>query len=151
MKEITKETITELVSNILETMAFVFAESLDEQESPSTMRHSKISYAGPDENSDLYLSASPGFLAELASSMLGAEPDEIDVEVVGRQALDELANIVCGEVVLSLGGEDEVFSMGLPETIDRPRGTEETERLVRSIVESDEGERLEVLLTRSSA
>ena len=149
MKEITKKTITELVSNILETMAFVFAESMEEEENASSMRHSKISYAGPDENADLFLSASTGFLSELASSMLGAEPDEIDVEVVGQQALNELANIVCGEVILSLGGENEVFSQGLPEATESPGKTREAETSIRSIVESEEGERLEVLLTRS--
>jgi len=149
MKDLTQENITELVSSILETMAFVFVEPSGQKVDVSELRHSKISYFGAEESAHLFLSASDGFLVELASSMLGAEPDEIDASVEGRQALNELANIVCGEVIHSIGGEERVFSQGLPEEVEALEPTADGDQSIQGVVESEEGEFLHVLLTRA--
>lgn len=150
MKELTHERIEELVSHILETMAFVFVEAQEEAEDFGPLFHSKISYFGPDESTDLFLSASQGFLVELASSMLGMEPNDIDPAVEGLQALDELANIVCGEVIQSIGGEDAVFSQGIPERVDGPTPAAENSEPLEVTLDS-EGEPLRVILSRVGA
>jgi CheY-specific phosphatase CheX len=150
MKDLSKETIQDLVSHILETMAFVLVEPSDEAVRPEELHHARISFYGPEESTDILLSASEGFLLELASSMLGMEPEEIDPGVEGVQALSELANVVCGEVVLSLGGETDVFSQGIPESLDKPDEVAENASQIETTLDS-EGEPLRVRLSRTEA
>lgn len=117
MRQLTVDRLSELTTCALERTAFVLAEQADD-ESASAMgpvtHVAKIKYSGPSTG-EVYIGASEGFLRELASSLLGIEPDEIDPQTQGRDALQELANIIGGSIILELGGEDCRFSLGLPE------------------------------------
>jgi len=94
MKPLTRDEVSESVANALESIAFVLAEPggpSDQQYS----RHARIRYDGPGESSELLLSATDGSLVELASNLIGVDPDAVSPEQEGLQALTELANIVC--------------------------------------------------------
>lgn len=120
--ELEASKLAELTQGALETTAFMISDVLDpEGASPEELfeEASRILIHGEQQQLELCLRASEGFLTELASSMLGTEPDEVDVHEEGVQALLELANILGGEVVMALGGEhDESLGLGLPETTD---------------------------------
>ena len=122
MSRIDSNSLRMLVTQALERTAFVIVDPCDEQDAgrlaPAT-HFARIDYAGPESGS-VYLQASPGFLTELASSILGAEPDEIRLDVEGLDALRELANIVGGSAVVALGGESLPYALRLPETLDGP-------------------------------
>lgn len=117
MNTIDTDRLTQIISDALERTAFVIADPIDKGESeslPVPSRFSILKYSGP-ENGQVFLAASDGFVQELASSLLGVEPDEIDPATMGQEALNELANIVGGSVVLDLGGDDRPIKLHLPE------------------------------------
>ncbi len=107
--------LAQLAMNALEATAFVITDRLPEVSEEPLDYHSMINVHDEEANIWLVLSATAGFLEELASSMLGLEPDEIDRHVEGPQALSEFANILGGEVVMALGGAERCFQMSLPE------------------------------------
>ena len=136
MEELNEERICQLVSTALERIAFVFAEQLElSDESPSD-RHAEIHFSSPETSGHLVLSATTGFLEEVAANLLGVEVEEV-TEEEGVQALTELANIIGGEVVLALGASSIPFELGLPREIDAaPPASEEARS---ACVESDGG------------
>ena len=83
------------------------------------------------------LSATDGFLVELASSILGVEATEVDSDKEGKDALDELANIVGGSVILELGGEDQYIKYGLPSALDESDLPEVGEHTVKCYLECE--------------
>ena len=92
----------------------------------------------------MHLAASEGFICELASSILGVEPEDVDPAIEGEDAIKELANIVGGSAILKLGGEKCEYSLHLPELIqasDLPSSDNNTQVC---FVES-EGELLKVI------
>lgn len=63
------------------------------------------------------LAGTEGFLRELAASLLGAEPEEVNVESQGGDALKEMANMVGGSIIMALSGGACEYSLGLPELV----------------------------------
>lgn len=143
---LTTEQVSEAVAGALESIAFMLLDGAETEEQ-SYSQHTRIEYSGSHETSEVRLSATDGFLLELASNLIGVDISEVSPELEGTQALSELANIVCGEVVRVLGGTDSSFRMGLPESIQDGVGLNETTELVECQLES-EGEFLRVTVAR---
>ncbi|MEM1424719.1 MAG: chemotaxis protein CheX [Planctomycetota bacterium] len=116
MPEITADSLARLTTHALERTAFMLVDPADSADPAQLTRHARIGYTGDAGAGDVFISASEGFALELASSLLGCEPDEIDVEEQGVDAVRELANILAGCVLTSIGGEEHAFRLGLPET-----------------------------------
>ena len=146
MSQLTSQRIGQLVIQALERTAFVLAETVDASEAaelPKPTYFSRIVYTGPDQG-EVFLAASDGFVRELASSILGVEPEDIDPEVQGQDAIKELANIVGGSTILELGGSDCQYSLRLPELLDGSWAPEPGDNGAACFVES-EGELLKVV------
>jgi len=119
MNEFSADRLAEMVIAALERTAFVLAEPADAdrvKSLPAPAHAAVIRYTGPKSGS-VRLEATDGFLREVASSLLGVEPDEVNVEKDGLDVIRELANIVGGSVILELGGDACPFSLGLPEVV----------------------------------
>ncbi len=120
MAELNVARLGDAMLGILERMAFVLAE-VPEEHPPDLLSsldlHGRISFSHGDTGGQLILSASMGFGAELASSLLGLEPAEVSPELAA-QALDELCNVTVGEVVMLVGGQEQPFVLTLPERIE---------------------------------
>ena len=126
MQRINERQLEQLTIRVLERTAMVLADPT---------RFSCLSYCG-DASGTLYLSASDGFLAEIASSLLGVEPDEIRLDVEGKDALNEMANIITGSLILQLGGDTESISLGLPRKLEKAHEYSEESDIVEGIVET---------------
>ena len=116
MKTPDANAIAAITIETLERTAFVLADHIDPKQAselPAPTYFSAIEYTGPHTGS-VHLAASKGFLLELASSILGLEPNDINPDEEGIEALNELANIVGGGIVLDLGGIETSFKLGLP-------------------------------------
>ena len=72
------------------------------------------------------------------------EPEEIDPEVQGKDAIKELANIIGGSAILELGGDDCQYSLQLPELAGGTSASEPGDDGAACFVES-EGEILKVV------
>ncbi len=129
---IDQEKLGELVCEALERTAMVFAEPMDADSPDGVTRFARIIYEG-EESGEMILAASDGFTLELASSMLGEDEENISADNEGAMALAEFANIVCGSVVVAIGGEQRAITLGLPEVAD-PEAFEADG--VRCVVES---------------
>lgn len=139
-------TLANLTIEALERTAFVVAEPAEEDfmhELADCEWAAKIEYSGPLAG-QVYLSASTGFLLELAASILGTDTDEVSAETEGQDALREMSNIVGGSVVSELGGERCELSLGLPSVLDLSEMPNFGDNAVRCILDSD-GERLDVI------
>lgn len=117
MTTIDASALAGMTISMLERAAMVLAE---EAEGPPPAlqgcRFARIAYRGPSDGT-LVLAGTEGFLRELAASLLGAEPDEINVESQGGDALKEMANMVGGSVIMALSGGACEYSLGLPELV----------------------------------
>lgn len=145
MSTLTSQRLAELTITTLERTAFVLAEPVDEHDAgqlPPRTFYAGINYHGPSSGT-VILSASDGFLCELAASLLGTEPDEVDLNQHGVDAVKELSNIVGGSVILELGGAQCSFSLGLPQVLDPAEAAALAERGEHCDIES-EGEHLRV-------
>lgn len=120
MKTINSSTLTDMTVSMLERTAMMLAEPAPEGDAqPAPTRFARITYSGPS-NGTVVLGATEGFLRELAASLLGVEPAEVDVNTHGNDALKEMANIVGGSMILALSGEVCEYSLGLPELTTVP-------------------------------
>jgi len=114
MNTIDQTTLANMTINMLERTAMVLAEPAEPgADLPRATRFALVDYCGPSRGT-LLLSATDGFLRELAASLLGVETSDVDVETHGSDALKEMANIVGGSMILALSGDVCHYSLGLP-------------------------------------
>lgn len=115
MSTITTNRLNEITLTALERSAFVFAEpAAADAELPGPAAFARIRITG-SVCGELHLAASEGFLRELAASLLGVEPEEVDPAAHGADALKEMANMIAGSVVICYDGEHRAYTLGLPE------------------------------------
>lgn len=96
MPETTDTTLTESLSEALETMAFMMVmEPEDELPTPDQSVHVKMSFTGP-VSGELELLAAVEFTQEIAASLMGIEPDDPEAQSKGADAFKELLNTICG-------------------------------------------------------
>jgi CheY-specific phosphatase CheX len=138
-----------LAIEALERTAFVLADPAERPEAlPEAEIAAEIRFHGP-ESGRVGLHASRAFARNLAASLLGCDAAEIRDEQAD-EALRELANIVAGSVLSSLGGDDCRFSLGLPETILPESALRDGSGATRCILDA-EGERLEITCRHHAA
>lgn len=129
----------------LERTAFVLADPAEHpEELPAAEIAAEIRFHGP-ESGRVGLNASRAFARNLAASLLGCEASEIRDEQAD-EALRELANIVAGSVLSSLGGDDCRFSLGLPESTALAPDAGDAAGSTHCTLDA-EGERLEITCT----
>lgn len=100
-------------ASTFEELGFLFVEShltREQADAPITWRAS-VQFTGPVVGK-LDVGFSSALADELAANMLGA-PAPIAGDLT-RDALGEIANVVCGNLVPSLGRADDVFHLGPP-------------------------------------
>jgi len=111
-----QEVLYRVAEETLESLAFMFTECDEEEkgkesEAPTWVR---ISFSGPFSGS-LMVGVDPGVLGELAENMLGTE-DEVTL-AEKEDALRELANVICGNLLPEIGGKEEIFQLEAPQII----------------------------------
>jgi len=115
------QTLARTVILALERMAFLLAEEVDEdyaEEVASFTSFVTVAFTGEGQAARLYISVTEGFLREFTANLLGLEEDEVDVDRYGPHAMNDLANLIGGEVVVMLGGSEEDSPLCRPELYD---------------------------------
>ncbi|MEJ5358159.1 MAG: chemotaxis protein CheX [Desulfobacterales bacterium] len=125
MPEAVAHEVAEVARETMEKLAFVFA--LDEPAAaspPTDPEHRvQVAFRGPRRGM-LEVALSAGALPELAANMLGVEnPSELSADE-RTDALRELANVICGNLLPRLFGENAEFTLGTPVALreDAPEG-----------------------------
>ena len=107
--------LTEVVVDTLEKLAFLFAAPLEEAASEDTEKLAtvRVRFSGP-VCGEMQLSLSRPVQAELAGNMLGAEDGSALSEDEQHDALRELINVICGNLLPMIGGGAAEFNIQTP-------------------------------------
>jgi chemotaxis protein CheY-P-specific phosphatase CheC len=113
-------TLTTVLSEVLSDLAFMFTDD-GESDPPVGERwlDTSVSYQGPVSGS-LRLLCTGTFAAELASNLLGTDPESEPAEQESIDAVKEFMNIVCGQYVTAAYGTEDVFNLTIPEVSALP-------------------------------
>lgn len=115
--------LNETVSEVFETIAFMLPMEVDiDSDNPEASQDNimtiGISFEG-FASGELIISF-PGELAKLvAANILGVDEDDPDVEAKSIDASKELLNIICGNLLPKLYGDEPVFNLHAPYLIDK--------------------------------
>ncbi|MDL1962765.1 MAG: chemotaxis protein CheX, partial [Deltaproteobacteria bacterium] len=114
MSEQLKEILSRVAGETLEKLAFMF--SFPEDERGRMILDSAvaafISFSGPFSGT-LVMTVSNQLLPELAANMLGVDDEETTLEQQ-HDALKETINIICGNLLPVIAGEEVVFNIDAP-------------------------------------
>lgn len=102
-----------------EQLAFLPAEVLEDPDEPDgqVTASCRVRFRGPASGA-LEMEVAGDFLGELAANMLGLEGEPGETE--RRDALGEITNVICGNVLPHLGGPTAVFDLSPPEVFPHP-------------------------------
>jgi len=113
-----KRIITGVTSETLEKLAFLFAFADDERsdDGPEPALTGRVEFNGSLRGA-LVVRVSTSVIPELANNMLGLEDDaEISAEEQ-QDAFKEMLNVVCGNALPAIAGEQVEFNIGAPEIL----------------------------------
>ena len=144
MQEQKTATLTTIFSDVLANLAFMFTD--DDDDTPGDQwLETAISYMGPHKGT-LVFRCSRSFAALLAANLLGLDAEDEHADESAHDAAREFMNIVCGQLVTTLHGSDDIYNLTIPEVTM----LEETPNLVddsgdEASVLSVEGHRIQLV------
>ena len=115
--QVTEQTLMQVGQNVLETMAFVFVMPGGEECISEPIVRAVVTYEGPFCGATV-LAVPEEIVPELVTNMFGEEELEpAALQVAQYDAIGELANVMCGNIVQALAGPQPVFQLGSPKIV----------------------------------
>jgi len=111
------ELLQEVFCDVVEKLAFMFGETAEQSEMPPVGEENieaKMAFTGPFKGS-LILATPVEMCPLIAANVLGMEPDDENVLARATDALKELLNVICGNALTAIAGEDPIFDLTVPE------------------------------------
>jgi len=135
--------LASVAETTLAELAFIFSMLDDEavRHVSSALIASSVDFSGPFSGS-LTLAVSADMLPTIASNMLGLdEGDTSPLPNLQRDALKELTNVVCGNLLPRMAGTQAVFKIESPRMVEPEaiEGTEGQGPVARTRLVMDEG------------
>lgn len=124
MQDQTTTTLTDVLSEVLADLAFMFSD--DGQCTPAASErwlYTAISYKGSPSGT-LRLTCTRTFATQLAVNLLGLETGEETTEQESNDAVMEFMNVLCGQYVTAAFGTEDVFHLTIPEVLELPTAPE---------------------------
>jgi len=127
MRERINHILSRVTEEIFEKLAFMFSfpeegfEAEIESSAAGPPVVTEVFFKGPFSGR-LVMSLSPRLLPELAGNMLGADDNETTTPDQRYDALKELINVICGNLLPEIAGKQAIFNVDTPKIID-PDGT----------------------------
>lgn len=128
------ETIAQVASEVLEQLAFIFADPAEADEVPEQLTGAyavQVCFRG-DAQGSLTIVTGHEICAELTANITGEDAEEVNTESA-KLALCELANVLCGHILTEILGNEPVVDLDPPQLIE---GTEQTWRILSSSTSS---------------
>lgn len=109
------DTLHRVAAETIEELALMFlVPQEDASVSPADSRKTvRVAFTGPFRG-ELVVTAPESLLSQLAANMLGLAESEEVRPGYGEDALKELANVVCGNLLPAIAGPGPVFRVGAP-------------------------------------
>ena len=118
MNDENKELLLRVCCDVFENMSFMFGETIDldeaETDSDSFLKAS-MSFKG-DKTGSIDLIVPTEISASLAYNILGIDEDDELPPDSSIDALRELLNTICGQLMTTMFGDQPVFNLTIPET-----------------------------------
>jgi CheY-specific phosphatase CheX len=118
---VSEEQLAAVAKEVLETMAFAFEMPGEDAPVTGDLLRATVDFRGPFCGA-LSLTLPRAVMPDLVVNMLGVGEEEIPPEQDQRDAIGELANVICGNIVQVLAGPQPVFELAPPK-IDLPKPT----------------------------
>ena len=117
MSDNPKDVIIEVFPRILEELAFLFADPVEDfvrLGMPHDAIAVTIAFTG-EKSGTLEMKIGRSLGIDMVSNLLGLDPDSHDAERAGDDALRELMNVTCGHILTSIAGDKPVFNLAVPQ------------------------------------
>jgi len=116
MKDVIKQILYQVTEDVLGKLAFMFSFPDDEREliENDSVLTASVSFDGLYKGR-VVMMISDHILPELAGNMLGIEEDETTTSEQQYDALKELINVICGNLLPEIAGKEAIFKVGLPQ------------------------------------
>ena len=106
--------LTAVISEVIENLSMMVVENPREWEDFHPQLEGFIEFTGP-VNGRLTLRCGEGVARSLASNLLGTEQDDLQTQTSAWDALAELLNVVCGNLVTVLFDDQKPFQLSPPQ------------------------------------
>jgi chemotaxis protein CheY-P-specific phosphatase CheC len=143
MSESDKELLRDVFAEVVENLAFMFTEEPEEDAMLSAEGGwvcARMNFMGPFTGA-LALAVPVEMCPEITANVLGLDPEDELVTDQPYDALKELLNVTCGNVLIAMAGEDPVFDLTVPEVTrldpDAVRAFRESPETVVCIVDEN--------------
>ena len=133
MKSQLRKTLYRVVEDVMEKLAFIlsFPEDIDEESVDKSDFDSSatavVSFSGTFTGK-LLLAISEDMLPELAGNMLGFDDGEETTTEQRHDALCELINVICGNLLPAIAGKELLFTVNPPSIIDKDQFIQQIEK-----------------------
>lgn len=115
-----KQIVISVMAEVLETMAFMFADPSEDanqpEEIPDAIKAS-MEFCGEEGFGSVSLTVPAQMCMELASNILGMDPDDPNSQNKAEDALKELLNVIAGRLATGIFGSKPVFTLSVPEVV----------------------------------
>jgi CheY-specific phosphatase CheX len=113
------ETLARVFTEVLEQLAFMFVETPDTTETPESenLVSTTMAFRGPCSGT-VTLAVTREMAPALAANVLGLDPDDDLTTQASYDALKELLNVTCGNVLTAIAGDEPVFDLTVPEVAE---------------------------------
>mgnify|MGYP001008461714 CR=1 FL=1 len=122
MNEDTRDKVGRSFSEVLEKLAFMFAEPAEADELPAAEGKLVLVAMGFSGHwrGRLELAVPEEMSAELAANVLGLDAGDEAALERSADALKELLNVACGSILTTLAGDQPVFDLSVPKVAALP-------------------------------
>ncbi len=112
-----KEKLNFVVCRVLEQTAFMFPEPADLKDGFSFDEHNfvmaELEFSGAN-NGQIKFLVPYDFCVELSANMLGEDTEDEDAREKHLDALKEALNVIAGQLMTEIYGEEDVYNLGTP-------------------------------------
>ena len=121
MEQQLKSIIAATANDTLEKLAFLFAFTDDEwsDDQPESMVTGRVAFNG-HFSGFLMIQLSTEVIPELACNMLGLDDEDEISDAEQQDALKEILNVICGNVLPAISGDQVEFNIDAPEILTLP-------------------------------
>lgn len=113
-----REILAQVFSGVVENLAFMFAEEIEPDEylpEPDDAVMARMGFQGAPCKGALALAVPEEMCPEIAANVLGVDMSDETLPIKPHDALKELLNVVCGQLLVALAGEEPVFDLTVPD------------------------------------
>lgn len=105
--------------DVFEQVAFMFGEPADKESFRDEKREfvqARMSFSG-DSTGQIAVTVPVDICPEIAANILGVMDDD-DAMNLAQDALKEMLNISCGQLLTTIAGEEKIFDLSVPEIVE---------------------------------